>query len=70
MYINRTTGVYVADDGLNVRDLLSPTKEVKRRKPKDPPVDRCRTDGCGTKLREKKRTVGFCECCQRRRAAH
>ena len=67
MYVNMMSGVFVADDGLNVRDLMTPKVATKRRKPKEPLVDRCRTDGCGTILREKNRSVGFCECCQRRR---
>lgn len=69
MYVNMMTGVYVADDGLNPSDLFSGTKR-KRSTQGGEKSSVCRTEGCGTKLREKNRSVGFCECCQRRRATN
>jgi len=67
MFTNMTTGVHVADDGLDPSDLFSGVKRKRIVPDKDAPSV-CRTDDCKTRLREKNRHIGFCECCQRRRA--
>ena len=63
MYISMN-GVYMADDGLDVRDLFA---EKPRSCNKTEVSDKCQTDKCGTKLRKENRVIGFCDCCQRRR---